>query len=296
MVVLFARAVPIALFLGGCDVPLADTHAPDPPAPSEWHYTDEAPINVPLAADALGVAFGGALAEVMTFDPAFALNLYDALTTTGDASCPWYDPTFTAQRYWSDDCETAAGVEYYGWALYDRRKNMRQGELFCTDNAFLYSFSHITEPGVASFTGYGELDLAECTTNSGEASFYALYRGAFRDDGASGTWLSRPLSLSLDVNATEGAAGRTLGLSGSVAGLSGELPAVYFHDVAVVDTVCALEPSGWIWAMDAAETTYELRFDDVCDGCGALTIAGESAGTACVDVSAALAWEGRPWG
>ena len=65
---------------------------------------------------------------------------------------------------------------------------------------------------------------------------------------------------------------------------------------------CTLEPAGWVWAMDTAYTTYEVRFDDVgpddpaCDGCGAATAQGEDMGTVCIDVSPLLSWEERPWG
>lgn len=296
-------AVVVTVCLTGCDAPEEEPAPPVASLPTDWHYVDEAEVAAPLDGPAFGAAVDAALVAVLAIDPAQGLDLYDRLTFPADLACPWYDPTYTAQRYWEDDCQTEAGVSFYGWALYNRARNVRRGQELCSDTAFLYGFGRIDDPDGEAYVGYGELDLDACVdTASGAARFDALLRGAFRDGGGSGTWLSDPLSLSYALSATDDADGRSLALSGSVSGLSGELPAVYFHDVVATTTGCALEPTGWLWAMDSHNTTYALTFDGVgaddpaCDGCGSLSVDGVASGTACVDVSPLVGWEERPWG
>ena len=300
---LLVGLVAVGVYTPGCDAPEEEPAPPAASLPSDWHYVEEAEVAPPLDPAAFGAALDAALVSVLAIDPALGLDLYDRLTFPADLACPWYDPTYTAQRYWEDDCETEAGVSFYGWTLYNRARSVRRGQETCADTAFLYGFGRIDETDGESFVGYGELSSDECVDNaSGAARFDAVFRGAFRDEGGSGTWLSDPLSLSYTLSASDGADGRSLAVSGSVSGLAGALPALYLHDVVASDGGCALEPAGWIWAMDENHTTYTLTFDDVaaddaaCDGCGALTAGGVASGSACVDTSPLLSWEARPWG
>jgi hypothetical protein len=99
-------------------------------------------------------------------------------------------------------------------------------------------------------------------------------------------------------------------VDGGVSGFDGEIGAVVFDAVLLVDAgwggACPSEPGGVISVRDVQGGWYDILLDgpaewggtsdpDLCDGCGEAFYRGESIGSVCADFPALLGWEGTPW-
>jgi hypothetical protein len=287
-------AVPLVLL-----VACAPETQPDAMPVTPWVY-DPDPAPAPrVGPDAVTAELGGVLDEVRRLDPRLAFDAYDGALRHGDGECPVFDPDHLPQQYWEDDCATADGSTFYGWALSQHDRNVPTPDGFCPDFAFYFGFSRIVGADGAAWDGWGQLAWSECLDHdTAAATLSADYEGNFVDDGDS--WLADALALDLTVKATADGDARTLTISGGLSGLPGGLFGAWFDGFALSNTsACPAEPSGSITAWDDLDVAYIVTFDGpddpACDGCGALTIAGEDAGVACIDTSPLIGWSERPW-
>jgi hypothetical protein len=299
----FAGACALA---AACADPDVDTGAA--PVVTPWTYTSaDAPAPL-LTVESVGPGLTVTLEEVAGMDPLLAFDAYDHVMAQADTDCPQTDDSYGFQDYWEDDCTSAAGARFLGWALSERAENVPIGGEQCADNGFYFGVAAVEGGDGYRWDGWGQLSWNECYDPGARSTrLDAGYRGNFGFDGGGDTWLAEALSTNLDVHATITAEGRTVSLSGGLSGLAGDVQAVWFDDVTLGDAAatgaCSREPTGRMLAWDRAGVAYTVTFDAgvtdadaACDGCGALTIAGAAAGEACVDVAPLLGWEDRPWG
>jgi hypothetical protein len=299
----------------------------DAPAPAEARYepvpyvVDEPDPPVPaLTAEAIEAAIGEAVAGVLAVHAGPVLAAY-VEAMAGSDGCPDYDD-YDGSRYWYDECTSAAGTAYSGYAfwvaydawadgygnVYDGHALYGVGDIALADGT-RFEFGGSAYEIVATPAGVDPLDPAW------HVYYQSVVQGAFAYDGpaAAGTWLAE--GGEPDLNATVYYApaydGKVVALAGSAAATAdGVATAVVLDDVVLMsDNLvpdCPGEPSGVVSVRDADGQWYDVLFDgpaeygaatdpDLCDGCGSAWFRGELLGTVCPDFSPLLGWEGRPW-
>lgn len=253
----------------------------DPPAaPSPWSY-DRAPSDRgTLTAADLAAAIGAAVALTPEVDPVDFFDAYTPQLTYATEACPTFEPGFLPQVYWSGDCTADSGASFHGWALSNRGRGVRlEDGSTCDDQIFFYGFARIVAPDGTPFEAYGSVSYQDCTAADGTHTLTAAVEGDFHWELAP-DWLGDAIPVQLAWSATETPEGRTLALAGSVAG--GVAPA------ATVEFDLAFpEAAGTVRVWDPDGARYDVLF---AGGCGAA-----EAGEVCVDWSALVDWEGRPW-
>lgn len=211
-------------------------------------------------------------------DPYRLRDLYFDLVETGqDADCPGPDLLNTPNL---QGCTSDSGYFYAGLATYQEGTNPS------ADVAWMFSgdFEIITPEGWSYLVGG---HAGHTLDESGPDSvFYQVdVSGSFRWDGDPG-WLAEGLSAVFHVDGTRTPGGDDLTLDGGLAfaGVS-----LYWSDVHLVEGACEGHPTGSLDVRDPSGGWYTLTWGDACDGCGAVSFAGESAGEACLDLRPAVA-------
>lgn len=210
-------------------------------------------------------------------DPYRLRDLYFDLVEAGqDADCPGPDLLNTPNL---QGCTSDTGYFYAGLATY------QEGTNASADESWMFSgdFEIITPEGWSYLVG-GHAAHTLDASDSDHVFYQVDVSGSFRWDGDPG-WLAEGLSAVFSVEGTRSPAGDDLTLDGGTAfaGVS-----LYWSEVHVVDDACEGHPSGSLDVRDPSGGWYTLTWGGTCDGCGAVSFAGEPAGEACLDLRSAV--------
>lgn len=279
-------------------------------------YDDEAPGAAPSDVEA---AISASFLVLLSIDPAWLHQTYDALLGYGDGACPsYYLHDYT---WWTDTCVVesgeGAGSSFGGSAItYWDTDVTESGVLYTNMAAFVAVDVQIQDPeghelrAVASSTVWREGTRLEDGLELYEASF----DGSFHWDGpvsglAEGAqswlaWENLLLDLGLSFQRDSGSGSTLISVDGALSGLPLDASDVFgldsvLYDAVVLDatpdSTCTREPSGTIGVRGADGSWSYAAFDEDCDGCGALFQGGVLTGEVCPDFGALADWSDRPW-
>jgi hypothetical protein len=291
-----------------------DTTATDVPAdPTPWSYEPTTSRTPTLSAEEVGAALELWVPRMRTFEVEPLFDAYEAVTATGDEACPTQlraEEGEAFQQNWQADCEAATGATFYGYTEY-------AGGTQPADDGWTGSFRYVY--GVAAvYTPEGHLWRANgyfatsFNWKDDERYWDKNISGEHLWDGpeTAGTWVADGLRFSGYVGAYTDGAGRNVGLSAGVSGMTGDVVAVSATDLSMISDdwspPCAMEPTGTASVRAADGGWYDVVFDPPtweepeldpaqCDGCGRLFFEGQELGLACADLSDLMAWTGAPW-
>lgn len=281
-----------AALVSGCRPDCVDCAAADDSAllPSPWTYEEPTPEPSRDLAS-VEALLPGALEALLAVDMREFLDTYDALLEYGERRCPDVQPV-AHREGWFEDCTAASGAHYVG----------RVAVLHLVEEEGVHSlgdmdfFAAIIDPSGRRFQGDGNA-LWTDQTEDGVRRFEGWLLGTFGWEGHEG-WMRDTPSVSLRVEASDdGAGARRLVLDGGVEWVGQGVTAGGVDLTADSSAACALEPEGALRLRFEDGEVYALEFDpdEACDGCGALRFGEQRLGTACLDTSAMLAWQGSPW-
>lgn len=288
---------------GGCGPDSAPDVDDSAISPTPWDYSEEPGTPSRTAAE-IEALLPEALVTLRAVDPGLLFDVYDQLVDAGDERCPDVHPA--AHRFgWGGACTARTGWSYDGRAeslhLVETEEVHGHGDMDI--------FATITGPDGAVMVSNGSSVWTEATAD-GERGFDGYVVGTFAWSGASGagTWLAGGTSATLWIKSgDDGAGARWLWLDGGVstadAGLAVAAEGLRLNSAAT-GADCPTEPAGALRLRFTDGEVYRVAFDGAaeptqpaadCDGCGTVTFNDEALGTACLDASPLLDWEGRPW-
>lgn len=304
----------------GCGEPKtnapADTSAQDEDtgrveSPSTWTWTppDDAPD---LALDVVQDAAQQGISAVTTVNPMVLYEAYDEAIGHGNNQCPNPYAATGWKIGWSNDCFTNDGWGFSGRSETAWRHDMSiegraiedYGE-FITNALLTSPAGETTGGGTFDMEGYGE--LWTWTDDDGVHAESWLF-GTFRHEGnwLDPSWLDAGASISLTTTSLDQGDGtRVITAQGGIS-RTGTMPdgtvGLLVDGLTVVQTATGCTASGLLTVQGTGgqRITVDLTEADATDGvacsaCGAAMREGEDQGEVCVDLSAMLDWEGRPW-
>lgn len=309
------RLLPLVLLFAGCaknQDPKQGGSADDPGDPSPY-VVDETSTPVPTASvQEIGDALQAGIDGVVRLGAPPVRDAYATVMLESSAICP---ATFSGPDgdYWFDDCVSAAGAEYSGYAfayegtgLYDPVYQVTYDTWYVFGAATLFtSGGDLLEiGGTATLTEYGDGTYTQWET---------ALQGSFHWDGVGsvGTWLEEGLDPDMySIFTTIPSVGSNgVYFDGGIGGLGPQAQwAVGFEEALLMDPIlgstCQDEPMGAASVRASDGTWYDIRFhgsDEYgnttgpCDGCGDLFFQGEPMGEVCADFSTWLSWGSSPW-
>lgn len=297
----------------GSDPDPADSGAAaDSGASGQWDgntgpYSDDAGEEPTASVDveALGAAIEDAVELAITLHAGPALEAYGELASGMDAECPaWY--VSEGNPYWYDSCVADSGTAFEGYALVVEYDDFADADGTVYDGYQYYGYCSIVAPGGRAFQSRGAAGLLVGQTVDGALISYSYLESGFYDSDADGTWLDSSIDPAYLAYTTwyPDYQGRTVLFDGVLSGLTGEIEALVFDELAVISENiggCEQEPDGPVSVLDGEGQWIDVLFDAVdgadpaCDGCGEAWVHGVSVGTVCADFSAAVDWEVSPW-
>ena len=157
----------------------------------------------------------------------------------------------------------------------------------------------------------GNVHLGEGVNTDGAATFFSSLQGSFLVESAEENWLKSGFSPLLNLyavrNDTQWGTTRGVLINGSLPYDGEYIRALSFTNTLIFNEIsgypCATEPQGLISIRTKEGIWLDVLFDvdgswnltGECDGCGiAHTSLGEMI-EVCLDVSALLDWEEKPW-
>lgn len=286
----------------------------EPPAddftPSPWTYAAEDEAEPVFDAARVEAGLQTAIDLALGLGAESVLDGYFSMLAHADGTCPrWYETD--GNVYWNDACTSQDGTWFDGYGFY-------------------YPYSQVAfDSSSARYDGHSLYGVATVRTAEGERlnlggglqtwtgydpdydgyTWISQVQGGFSWTDGQG-WLAEGLSPDIYLYAVEYPQWQARGayVHGAVGGLSGEVTAAWFEEAflynVALGSVCEREPSGAIELRDAEGDWWRVEFDTPakgemspadCDGCGTVRRGGQVVGEACVDFSAWIEWEGRPW-
>lgn len=237
-----------------------------------------------------------------------AITAYTTALQSQTADCPnWFTDT-SGLDYWYDTCTTDAGASFSGLGYAIDYDGYSDGTTIWTGPA-IYAAATIGTPEGETFIGSGSayaLVGDASTADTVVTIWYSVVSGSFEWDGhgAEGTWLTGE-TPTLSTWLTDYGGLHAAYFEGSVS-----IDAGTGYDLAVFDAatisdagagwVCPGEMDGTLSVHSVEGVWYEVLFtgsdpSGACDQCGDVWHDGVGLGSACVDASPWLEWDGSPW-
>jgi hypothetical protein len=290
----------------------------------EGSETDPAPyidpeieVAVPsIDAETVQIALDEVFGTIWNFRPEPVLDGYDEANADADASCPLVIPDYNIEYgeawYWSNTCTSDKGASYTGFVYGVQFEDWETGD-FVLSGGGMAAAAKVTDAQGRLWEGSGTVYSYGGVDSTGTYLVNVLIMdGTWAWEGAGGSgWLSTGIEPGFTASATWiYGLGGAVGFDGGLFGLAGSVDTVVMDSVFLYDEAlapeCALEPSGTISLRDTEGHWFDVIFDgpeqladpinaDWCDGCGGAWYQGNYIDEICLDFSALLDWEERPW-
>ena len=306
------RYAPFLMILSACGQEVEPTQVEtatlDPgidDAPAAYEYDPGDEVTNFLEVEDIGLAVQDALVATVQLhaDPVFAA--YHAVMAEADEQCPSYY-SYDGNSFWYDYCTSDSGAVFDGYGFYYLYEDYDDGDRVWNGEA-LNGLARVTDSQGRVFDAAGEAGTM-LSAQDGWTIFYSYVYGGFTWDGdeADDTWMdtgARPDLVAYAAYADEGG-GWYYYVDGDAGGVADGVAAVAFNELLLGNAAggvkCTKEPIGDVSVRDEEGNWYLVDFDatqgsagQACDGCGTVTVEGQSLGEACVDLSdleAALPW------
>ena len=267
------------------------------PAP---YAPPEAVEGTPLTVEEAKSGFTTAFSNVHQFGINRVVRLYVEGLSLGDGTCP---PPPDSDGFWSDICETVDGIEFSG-------KGSSKEAGCDAEGVEIKSAFNATTPEGERWDVAGHGSSSDCYDADTERwSGDSWIRGTFhRPDTES--WLGTASFVEATYEATSAQSVlATVAFNQLDGGAVPTFRAELFSASAGSQDCAFPEPWGTLELFDEGlRVWHEARFhgplknqlgeprtDEMCDGCADLLLAGEEAGTLCVEVDHLLDWSELPW-
>lgn len=254
------------------------------------------------------------VASLLTLNATPVVDAYWEVMGAADGGCPYYYPYMSEPGlefvYWYDDCASGAGSRFVGASYEGIYTDYESGGFFYNGTYLFSQFDVDTAEGQV-LHGNGEAAVYQADAADGTMAYFMSYLdGDFSWTGATGSWLGSGLLPALTLQVlTIPELGSQVYVDGGASGLGGSFDTIIFDGLVLtaeaLGSDCGDEPGGSVLLRDAEGNWYDILFDgpDVtgtggdgaCDGCGTAWFEGSNLGPVCMDFSALLAWEDRPW-
>lgn len=282
----------------GCAPP---SEGEDPPlVPSEHRY--DAPDRAP-ALDAADVqaALDESWPRLVGANPVAVYDAYSLAMAQDSNGCPGVREAFGLE-VWDNGCTTSSGWAFEGRSGARHTSNWEiDGQVYEEYGAFLQSDCRMRSPQgeEMSFAGYGE--LMDWTDADRTRWFSSWLMGEYAWESATGdgTWLTEAWSLSVIVETGSEVDGvRWMRIDGGASGVDAPLGTITAQALELrSDAACTREPTGALSVRTDEGDVYVATFgaDEACDACGEVRFGDVPLGDVCLDFSAMIDWDGRPW-
>lgn len=280
------------------------------------YLVDEETLDLPEPTfDAAGAAEAGAsaFAALRAITAAPIVEAYEEAMEGADSDCPDFFTSEDGISYWYDDCTSGDGTTFSGYGAIVTYTGVEDGG-YAWAGDVVYGSGTITDEDGAVLAINGAAGLLDGESVDGVSAAWNVVDGDFSVDGADEGWLASGLSPSLQMQALSFGEIRAFIVTGTLAGLDGEIDAILADDMLIgteeTGTPCALEPTGGLSLRDAeghwTDVLFDVPFDTstetfgemdpaLCDGCGRAWFQGQDLGEVCFDFSVLLDWDGSPW-
>ncbi|MFK7929716.1 MAG: hypothetical protein AB8H79_16105 [Myxococcota bacterium] len=297
--------------LCACSDPDVDAVDPVTPAPYVLDEVRDDPNDVDLGA--LGAALQRSIDGLFELNATPVLDAYSKATEGQTPVCP-RTYAMNGNVYWFDQCTSEDGTQFSGYGFYYDYVDYPIGDAWVGDYTLINGAARVETPNGNALDIAGAASLISATHSVQPANLYrSEIRGSFGWDGseADGTWLGSGLNpdLSLQVYERTDVDGRMVQVDGGVSGMSGDIVAIVFDGVTLIETnlggTCPAEPHGIISMRTSTGTWVDVVFDgpdpqtfvgdaSKCDGKGRAFYRGEILGEIAADFSTLYPTE-APW-
>lgn len=306
--------VSLALLLLSCAASpgAGDPTSPEPTAPDTSTPSPDPDVEAPAAPsppDLAQVQEGLAqlVARSRALDPWTVSVVHDHTLAAAADGCPALSE-FNGQDYWSDDCETAAGVAFQGWSLSARLDQMVLSDgRTASDHFHLTGAMQVAWPDQGTVDLFGDVWATQVDRAEGQPGTLDLeLSGRFRTDRADqqDTWLALDTDVRAAIATEDDGLARKWSADLRLAWQAEGLGAAVIEGLVVRadGDGCTVEGQPWrLWWADAGWVEVSLAAVDGagCTACGPAVAdpAGAAAqlGEACVDLGPLVDWTGAPW-
>lgn len=275
-------------------------------APSDYSYAPSDGEAELLDMETLATGIEDAVRTSVGFSGDPVLAAYDTVMATADEGCPAHY-AYDGNEFWYDACTSDAGTTFDGYGFYYAYEDADLGDGNVWNGATFTGLARVEDSEGHTFEAGGTVGTLY-TVSGGWNVIYTTIYGGFAWDGAEAedTWLETTADPDLVLYGvwSDEAEGWTLQIDGAASGVSETLSAITFDAVILGNPAggvkCTVEPIGDLRVRDNLGTWYDIDFDATqnrqgaaCDGCGAVTVEGESIGEVCVDIRSLE--EALPW-
>jgi hypothetical protein len=292
--------------------PSTDTATTDPTdEPAPYIVPDEGIDAVDVDLEAAQEALQAALGTALTVTAVPVQAGYDAAMVGEDDRCPYYYTTPDG-TYWYDNCTSAAGTEFNGYAFAyiatGEPDPYSPGVLVDYWSAFGAATVKDADGKLLELGGSAYVARAY---GAGYQAWTSVVQGTFQWEGpeAQGTWLETGIDpdFVLYGYALDGLPGAVMYVDGGLGNLEGGWAVAFDENQIAASTLgvsCGTEVSGVVGVRTPDGVWVDVLFDGepegqvdaaLCDGCGEAWVQGEPVGTMCVDATVLIDWEVSPW-